>query len=62
VVRLAEGPSISGQIVGVDAAHPETIRVGMPVRMVVVPPEAVTAPSGGGATIANRLVFEPAEG
>ncbi|RPI32411.1 MAG: Zn-ribbon domain-containing OB-fold protein [Chloroflexota bacterium] len=32
VVQLVEGPMISAQILGVDASHPETIRVGLPVE------------------------------
>lgn len=32
IVQLEEGPGISGQILGVDVAHPETIRIGTPVR------------------------------
>jgi uncharacterized protein len=48
VVKLAEGPGISGQIVGVDSDHPETIRVGMPLRVVFVPREGH-----------NELAFEP---
>ena len=34
VVRLAEGPSISGQIVGKDDTCPEDIAIGMPLRAV----------------------------
>lgn len=49
VVTLAEGPAVSGQIVGVDAARPETVHHGMPLRVVF--------PTGDGPT---RLVFEPA--
>ena len=33
IVRLAEGPSISAQILGVDAAHPETIAIGTPLTV-----------------------------
>lgn len=36
VVRLAEGPSISAQILGVDAAHPETIAIDTPLRVTFV--------------------------
>jgi uncharacterized protein len=36
VVRLVEGPAVSGQIVGVDGTQPETIQVGMPLRAVFV--------------------------
>lgn len=32
IVRLVEGPSISAQILGVDAAQPETIAIGTPLR------------------------------
>lgn len=31
VVELTEGPMISAQILGVDAAHPETIQIGAPL-------------------------------
>lgn len=31
VVQLEEGPKICAQLVGVDVAHPETIKVGTPV-------------------------------
>jgi uncharacterized OB-fold protein len=33
VVRLANGLAISAQIVGVDATKPETIKVGVPVKV-----------------------------
>lgn len=33
VVRLAEGPRITARLVGVDVSRPETIQVGMPVRV-----------------------------
>lgn len=33
IVELAEGVKISAFITGVDAAHPETIKVGMPVTV-----------------------------
>lgn len=32
IVKLAEGPSISAQILGVDASHPETITIGTPLH------------------------------
>jgi uncharacterized OB-fold protein len=32
IVKLEEGPSISGQIFGVDVGHPESIKIGMPVQ------------------------------
>jgi uncharacterized protein len=50
VVKLAEGPGISGQIIGVDSHHPETIQVGMPLRAIFVTREGHTG-----------LVFEPWE-
>jgi uncharacterized OB-fold protein len=34
IVQLDEGPAISAQIVGVNADQPETIEIGMPVRVV----------------------------
>jgi uncharacterized OB-fold protein len=36
IVCLDEGPAISAQILGVDAAHPEQIRIGMPVQVAFV--------------------------
>ncbi|MHA1491757.1 MAG: Zn-ribbon domain-containing OB-fold protein [Promethearchaeota archaeon] len=33
VIKLEEGPMISGQLVGVDESKPETISVGMPVKV-----------------------------
>jgi uncharacterized OB-fold protein len=33
VIELDEGPMISGQLVGVDESKPETINVGMPVKV-----------------------------
>ncbi len=33
VVELAEGVRISAQILGADAAHPETVEIGSPVRV-----------------------------
>ena len=32
IVQLQEGPRISGQILGVDVAHPEKIKIGTPVQ------------------------------
>ncbi|MFX1339655.1 MAG: Zn-ribbon domain-containing OB-fold protein [Promethearchaeota archaeon] len=32
VIKLQEGPMVSGQLVGVDESKPETIHVGMPVK------------------------------
>jgi uncharacterized OB-fold protein len=36
IVQLAEGPAISGQILGVDPARPEEIAIGMPLRVAFV--------------------------
>lgn len=33
IVELAEGPKISARITGVDAAHPESIKIGSPARI-----------------------------
>jgi len=33
IIELDEGVMISARLTGVDAAHPETIQVGMPVTM-----------------------------
>jgi uncharacterized OB-fold protein len=33
IVELEEGVKISARIAGVDASHPETIRVGMPMQV-----------------------------
>ena len=32
VIKLDEGPMISGQLIGVDESKPETINIGMPVK------------------------------
>ncbi len=36
IVQLQEGPRISGQILGVDVAHPEKIKIGTPVQAVFI--------------------------
>ena len=36
IVQLDEGPSISGQIFGVDVSQPESIKIGMPVQATFV--------------------------
>ncbi len=36
IVRLTEGPAISGQILGVDAARPQEIKIGMPLHVTFV--------------------------
>jgi uncharacterized OB-fold protein len=33
IVELTEGPSISAQLLGVDAHQPQGIRIGMPLRV-----------------------------
>ena len=52
VVRLDEGPWITAQLRGVDVGHPETIRVGMPLR-------AEFVRQGEGAGAPTRLAFRP---
>ncbi|MFX0070471.1 MAG: Zn-ribbon domain-containing OB-fold protein [Candidatus Hermodarchaeota archaeon] len=32
VIKLEEGPMVSGQLVGVDESKPDTIKIGMPVK------------------------------
>jgi len=32
VIKLNEGPMVSGQLIGVDESKPETISIGMPVK------------------------------
>ena len=36
VVRLVEGPMISAQIVGIDAAHPAKISIGIPLNVAFI--------------------------
>ena len=36
IVQLEGGPSISAQIIGVDAANPEEIQIGMPLKLAFV--------------------------
>jgi uncharacterized OB-fold protein len=36
IVRLAEGPAISAQIIGVDPAQPEQIAIGTPLRVAFI--------------------------
>ena len=33
VIKLEEGPMVSGQLIGVDETKPETISIGMPVKL-----------------------------
>ncbi len=54
VVRLQEGPSISGQILDVDLAHPETIHIGTPVKVAFVD-------RGEGEIKKRYLAFKPVD-
>ena len=36
IVTLDEGPRISAQILGVDVLNPQTIKIGTPVKMVII--------------------------
>lgn len=51
IVQLAEGPAISGQILGVDPARPETIEIGTPLRVAFVQ-------RGEGEAARTYLAFE----
>ncbi len=53
VVKLEEGPSVTGQILGVDVAHPETIKIGMSLK-------ATFVERGEGDERRTYLAFEPA--
>ena len=33
VIKLEEGPMVSAQLVGVDASNPDTIKIGMPLKV-----------------------------
>ena len=52
IVQLAEGPAISGQILGIDASRPESIAVGTALR-------ATFVERGEGEGAARFLAFEP---
>jgi len=52
IVRLAEGPAISAQILGVDPTKLEEIEIGMPLRVVFVR-------RGEGEAQRTYLAFEP---
>ncbi len=54
VIKLDEGPMISGQLIGVDETKPETIKIGMPVKVTFIETELP-----GGETKID-LGFEPA--
>jgi uncharacterized OB-fold protein len=51
IVELAEGPSISAQIVGADPAHPEQLAIGTPLN-------AVFVERGEGEEVRTFLLFE----
>jgi len=53
IVKLDEGPMISGLILGVDVFHPETIKVGTPFK-------AAFVDRGEGESKKSFLAFEPA--
>ena len=55
IVQLAEGPSISAQVLGVDARQPEQIAIGAPLR-------AVFVERGQGEAQRTFLAFEPVIG
>ncbi len=52
IVELEEGPRISAQILNVDVAHPESMRIGLPLRVAFVR-------RGEGEDGAMELGFEP---
>ncbi|MFX1257610.1 MAG: Zn-ribbon domain-containing OB-fold protein [Promethearchaeota archaeon] len=39
IIKLEEGPMISGQLVGVDESKPDTINIGMPVKAIFLETE-----------------------
>lgn len=53
VVELDEGPKVSGQILGVDMAHPENIKIGISLK-------AAFVERGEGDKRRTYLAFEPA--
>lgn len=57
IVELAEGPRISAQIVGVDAAAPESIPLGMSLCFVAPPPPPEGVEDDPPAV---HVMFEPA--
>lgn len=54
IVRLSEGPAISGQIIGVDPSDPESIAVGTSLR-------AKFVRRGEGEDSGTFLAFEPVD-
>ena len=53
IVELEEGPSVSGQITGVDVSNPASIKIGMPLK-------ATFIKRGEGEEEKTYLGFEPA--
>lgn len=53
VVALEEGPNISAQILDVDVSHPESIKIGSPLKM-------TTIKRGGEDSSKSYLAFKPA--
>ncbi len=53
LVELEEGPTVSGQLLEVDVAHPESIKIGMSVK-------ATFIDRGEGDEKRTYLAFEPA--
>ena len=53
IVELEEGPSVAGQIMGVDVSNPSSIKVGMPLK-------ATFIKRGEGDEEKTFLGFEPA--
>jgi uncharacterized OB-fold protein len=51
IVQVEGGPSISAQIIGVDAAKPEEIQIGMPLKLAFVQ-------RGEGENAQTHLAFE----
>ncbi len=58
IVRLAEGPMVSAQIVGVDPKKPTSITVGAPLKVAFI--ERNGAAPGGEPQAKTVLAFEPA--
>ncbi len=55
IVKLEEGPSISAQILGADAAHPGQLAIGTPLN-------AVFVERGAGEEVRSFLAFEVESG
>jgi uncharacterized OB-fold protein len=52
IVELTEGPRVSAQILGLDVAHPESVPIGLPLRVAFVE-------RGAGDKSRAELAFEP---